>query len=98
MESDSRGGYDCGTTQNPHQWVDNGTERGHCGICHEKGPTSMLKYSVTFFGRTLGAIGICYMITDTVEAENKEAALLKLYDKYDTVSGAKFKVIEGPTS
>lgn len=45
----------------------------------------MPTYTVKFIGRTLGAIGITYPITATVDAPDEEAALISLYDKYDSV-------------
>lgn len=42
-------------------------------------------YEIEFYGRLLGAIGIRYTITDFVNADTPEAAVLKLYDKYDSV-------------
>jgi hypothetical protein len=50
------------------------------------GGYNMKTYEVRFYGRTIGAIGILYWITDTVQAENEEAAKLKLYDKYEHIS------------
>jgi hypothetical protein len=43
----------------------------------------MKTYQAKFTGREVGAIGIFYKITATVEAENAEAARLKLYEKYE---------------
>lgn len=49
----------------------------------------MKKYKFSFIGRQVGAIGIFYKITATVEAENIEAAKLRLYDKYDHIQQLK---------
>jgi hypothetical protein len=46
----------------------------------------MTIYKATFMGRQKGAIGIFYKITDTVEADNREDANLKLYDNYEHIS------------
>ena len=45
----------------------------------------MKTYIAGFEGREKNAIGITYKIVDTVKAENKKDARLKLYDKYDLV-------------
>lgn len=44
-----------------------------------------MHYQIRFHGRTKGAIGICYMIVKTVEAENKDQAILKLYETHENV-------------
>jgi len=46
----------------------------------------MKTYKITFHGREVGAIGIFYQITATVQAENEEGAKLKLYDNYEHIS------------
>ena len=46
----------------------------------------MSSYKITFIGRESEAIGITYKITETVEAVTEEAAVLKLYDKYEHIS------------
>ncbi len=46
-------------------------------------------WQVSFNGRTAGAIGITYPITDTVEADTEEEARLKLYDKYEHITQFK---------
>ncbi len=51
-------------------------------------------YTANFYGRLLGAIGILYRITDTVEAENEEQARIELYKKYDSVRDLKLTPIE----
>lgn len=45
----------------------------------------MYAYQIKFYGRLLGAIGIFYWITDTVIADTKEDAIMKLYEKYGSV-------------
>lgn len=47
----------------------------------------MKKFQIKFIGRTKGAIGIVYPIVVTVEAEDKQQALLKLYDSYEHIQG-----------
>lgn len=44
-----------------------------------------MKYTIKFKGKHKGAIGIFQNFTQSVEAENPEKAILKLYDKYDHV-------------
>ena len=46
----------------------------------------MRKYQVTFEGRLINAIGCTYTIMASVEAEDRQAARLKLYDKYDHIT------------
>jgi len=46
-----------------------------------------LIYKATFKGRAKGALGISYMITTQVEAPDKETAALKLYARYEHISG-----------
>ena len=53
----------------------------------------MKKYQAIFIGRKIHAIGICYLIIDTVYAENRKSARLKLYEKYEHISSLTFKVI-----
>ena len=50
-----------------------------------------MHYICRFKGRTLGAIGITYRINTTVEADNPDAARLKLYDKWDTITELEIK-------
>jgi hypothetical protein len=45
----------------------------------------MHTYRIHFMGRHIGAIGIFQEFTETVQAENDEAARLKLYDKYEHI-------------
>lgn len=47
--------------------------------------TNYKRFKVTFYGRTKGAIGISYKITDTVWAPDVEGARLALYDKYEHI-------------
>lgn len=54
----------------------------------------MKTYSIEFWGKGKGAIGAFQNCTETVQAENEEAALLKLYDKYDHVHGPEVKEIQ----
>jgi hypothetical protein len=45
----------------------------------------MKTYHITFVGRQKSAIGVSCAFTETVQAANEEAAILKLYDKYDHI-------------
>ena len=54
----------------------------------------MYKFTIEFYGRTKNAIGIFYTIWDSVEAETKDEAILKLYDKYEHIQQVKFISIE----
>lgn len=51
----------------------------------------MKRYTASFTGRKVGAIGITYYIQDWVEAENEEQAKLKLYDKYEHITGLNLR-------
>ena len=42
-------------------------------------------YTITFRGRTVGAIGIFYTIKETVTALSEKAAVLSLYDRYEHI-------------
>lgn len=53
-----------------------------------------MKYNATFIGREVGAIGISYNITATVEGANEEAARLALYDRYEHILGLQLKAVE----
>ena len=48
-----------------------------------------MKYLATFTGRQLGAIGIVYPCRVEVEADDPEAARLKLYDTHEHLSGLR---------
>ena len=45
----------------------------------------MNTYKIVFYGRLNGAIGARYFITEIVQADTKEEARLKLYDKYEHI-------------
>ena len=49
------------------------------------GGLPMRRYRISFTGRLLGAIGVRYTIEVEVEAPDPDAAVLKLYDTYDSV-------------
>jgi hypothetical protein len=51
-----------------------------------------MKYVATFSGRKVGALGVWSRFTVEVEADNKEAAALKLYDTHEHISD--FKLVE----
>ena len=42
-----------------------------------------MKYRIHFIGRRRNAIGIFYRIIETVDAETKEAAIMKLGDTHE---------------
>jgi hypothetical protein len=42
-------------------------------------------FTLRFWGRKRGAIGICYFITAVVFAESLESAKLSLYDDYEHI-------------
>ena len=46
----------------------------------------MKKFKLSFTGREISAIGKTYRIHATIEAETQQAAILKLYEKYDHVT------------
>jgi len=49
----------------------------------------MEKYKITFTARIMNAIGKLSKFTRTVEAENEQAAVLKLYEQFDHVHSPK---------
>lgn len=45
-----------------------------------------MRFRVHFRGTALGAIGAQQSFTETVEADTAEAAVLKLYEKYEHIT------------
>ena len=45
----------------------------------------MYTYRIKFYGRLLNAIGVRYEITEMVIADTSKDAIIKLYEKYDSV-------------
>lgn len=59
----------------------------------------MKKYTISFTGKERNAIGISSKFTVTVEAEDEDKAILKLYDKFDHIQMPKIiKVTESSLS
>ena len=56
----------------------------------------MKTYEIQFIGRTVGAIGKFYPIRAQVFAADAEAAKLKLYDRFEHITGATVKEITSP--
>jgi hypothetical protein len=52
-------------------------------------------FKITFTGKTLHAIGAFYQYSEIVEAGTKEAALLRLYDKYEHIHNPIFEDARG---
>lgn len=50
-------------------------------------------YTATFNGRTKDAIGITYVITDTVDGTDEENARINLYDKYEHIRCLELKEV-----
>ena len=50
----------------------------------------METFRIIFNGRKTGAIGITYPIYKILDAENKEKAILSLYDEYEHIMNIKF--------
>jgi hypothetical protein len=46
-----------------------------------------MKYQLVFYGRKVGAIGIMYWITVTIEASSEDEARIKIYDTHEHISG-----------
>lgn len=44
------------------------------------------EYEFKFQGRAKGSVGICYIINDTIYAENEKMALLELYNHYEHIA------------
>lgn len=56
-----------------------------------------MRYSVSWKrGRKVGAIGVFYPDSVVVEAENKDAALLKAYDTHDHLMFVEVEEITDP--
>lgn len=53
-----------------------------------------MQYRIDFVGRKVGAVGIRYSITETVEAESKEGARLALYEQYEHITVKSTERIE----
>lgn len=53
-----------------------------------------MRYTATFVGRTVGAIGTCYPITTKVEAPDMPAAERALYERYEHIQGLRFVPLE----
>jgi len=49
----------------------------------------MKKFKLSFKARLIGSIGKFQSFTETVEAENLEAAKFKLYKKYEHITNIK---------
>jgi len=50
-----------------------------------------MKWSATFTGRKVGAIGVFHKITAEVTARDLKGAALTLYDRYEHISGLKLR-------
>ena len=50
----------------------------------------MKTFRIMFNGRETGAIGTTYPIYKILDAENKEKAILSLYDEYEHIINIKF--------
>lgn len=46
----------------------------------------MKTYRISFYGRKLGAIGVCYGMVKVVQAASPEDALKVLYEDYEHVA------------
>ena len=47
-----------------------------------------MKYTINFKGRKNGAIGVCYVITDSRVANTPKEAVSALYNEYEHISQA----------
>jgi hypothetical protein len=52
----------------------------------------MKSYSISFVGRPIGALGVEQRHTVEVEAEDTEAAKLKLYESYEHIHLGSIKI------
>lgn len=52
-----------------------------------------MKFLIFFKGRKINAIGIAYLRTEIVVADKEEAAIIKLYDRYEHISILKIAKI-----
>lgn len=57
----------------------------------------MKTYHFDFIGRENGAIGIRYAISEQVQADDYDAAVLRLYDRYEHISVRHFTAWENGT-
>ncbi len=48
-----------------------------------------MKYRLDFYGRKVGAIGIFYQTSVTLEAANEDEARRKIYDTHEHISGLR---------
>ncbi len=53
-----------------------------------------MKYTATFVGRGIGAIGVFYPITALVEGLNEKDARLKLYNRYEHITHLKLTEVK----
>jgi len=53
----------------------------------------MKTYIINFHGRESGAIGTFSSYTETIEAPSKQAAILRLYEKYEHIRTNSIQII-----
>ena len=53
----------------------------------------MNTYEIAFKGRKIGAIGIIYRMTETVEAPTAKEAEHKLYDRFEHISVGRISLL-----
>ena len=56
----------------------------------------MKTYHARFQGRTVGAIGIVYMISADVTGDTPEAARLRLYDRFEHIQALRLVEVHNP--
>ena len=54
----------------------------------------MNTYQISFHGRLKGAIGITYTVIEDVTAVSEDAAVLRLYNKYENVLWHKVRLFK----
>jgi hypothetical protein len=54
----------------------------------------MNTYQISFHGRLKGAIGITYTVIEDVTAVSEDAAVLRLYNKYENVLWHKVRLLK----
>lgn len=53
-----------------------------------------MKYIIVFSGRLKNALGYTYACQETIEAASEKEAIIKLYDKYESVHHPVIKIEE----
>ena len=55
-------------------------------VTNKKGETQMARYTIRFYARQIGSIGLRQLYEKIIDAPDKESARLKLYDTHEHIS------------